>query len=200
VLFNTAVPWDMEVAGILEANETCKFGFLLWLYLVPFPVIVVDTDGNGVYDTVYIDLSWWYLFWGLAPDLSFSNDPVVNYTNPIAAMDITGDGVNDWSCGSLGYFLDVWGACPNEDERWGVLEPIDDEGNYTCIIYDYYGHGTSCASCAAGKYGWLTVDVHPYVGFGVAPEANLMGVVSLWLGDVIECLLWAAGFDLVPGT
>ena len=188
------VGFDYNVTGILEAGETCKFGAVVELWgwwLVYTFEIVVDADGDGVYDTVYFDL---------LGDGSFSNDPAVNATNPIIAMDLNGDGVNDVSIGSLGHFLDVWQACPNEDERGGILEPIDDEGNYVSIVYDFYGHGTSCASVAAGKYGWSTGAGHPYVGWGVAPEANLMAVTSLFIGDVIEGLLWAAGFDLVPGT
>jgi len=192
-------PWDMNVTGIMNSGETCKFGILSELaypFVFIFPVIVLDADNDGTYDTVYIDLSFWLAeMYGFPPDLSFSNDPPVTADQPIAAIDLDGDGFNDISCGSLSYFLDVWMACPNPGEIGGILEPIDDAGNYTCFMFDFYGHGTSCASCAAGKF-----MAHPIAGPGMAPGAKLMGVLALWLGDVIEGELWAAGFDLIPGT
>ncbi|RLF17280.1 MAG: hypothetical protein DRN06_04080 [Thermoprotei archaeon] len=186
-------PWNMSVTGIMSSGETCKFGVLSELaypFIFLFPVIVLDADSDGTYDTVYVDLSFW-----LSPDFSFSNDPPITADQPIAAMDLDGDGFNDISCGSLSYFLDVWMACPNPEEAGGMLEPIDDTGNYVCLMFDFYGHGTACASCAAGKFMG-----HPVAGPGMAPGAKLMGVLALWIGDIIEGELWAAGFDLIPGT
>ena len=202
-LFEDVWPCDMEVTGILEAGDACKFGVLLqwgifWFWIVywPEPVIVVDSNGDGVYDNVYIDHSFYYWAWyGTPYDRSFSDDPPANYTYPIAAKDFTGDGINDASCGSLAFGLDIFEVSPSEEDRGSVLEPIDDKGNYVCFVSDWYGHGTSCANVAAGKY-----MEHPFVGPGIAPGASIMGITALWLGDFIEGYLWAAGFDLVPGT
>lgn len=206
---------DMNVTGILSAGKKAHFG-LMFQELFGFdlfPVLVVDAHGNGVYDTVYVDLSfdWSWIpvlyfsltnqtwpYWSAPwpPDFSFADEvPLTATARALAARDFTGDGVYDLSAGVLGYFLDVWAVAPNIYDRGGVLKPIDPYGNYTCFVNDWIGHGTSCASSAAGRdFG------HPLTGAGVAPGSKIMGVVALQIGDVIEGELWAAGFDLIPGT
>lgn len=213
-LFGGAFPSDMEVTGILNAGDTCHWGVMFqWLFgLDLFPVLVIDSDINGVYDTVYVDLSFdwhwiphWYNLtageiwpgWSAPwpPDFSFADEAPLNVTSPVGARDFTGDGFYDLSVSSLAYFLDVWAMSPNSNDRGLVLQPIDPSGNYVCFVYDFYGHGTSCASCAAGR------DIgHPFFGNGIAYEAKIMGVTALYIGDIIEGELWAAGFDLIPGT
>ena len=212
--FGDAFPSDMDVTGILNAGEKCHWGIMFqWLFFFDlFPVLVIDSNTNGVYDTVYVDMSfdwcWTPYFYELItgetwpywsapwpPDFSFTDENPLNIANPVGARDFTGDGIYDLSISSLGYFLDVWGASPNDRDRGLVLRPIDPTGNYVCFVYDFYGHGTSCASCAAGR------DLgHPFFGSGIAFDAKIMGVTALYIGDVIEGELWAAGFDLIPGT
>jgi subtilisin family serine protease len=206
---------DMRVTGILSAGEKAHFGLMFedLFGFDLFPVLVVDSHGSGVYDTVYVDLafdrSWipflYFLlngkiwpYWSAPwpPSFSFAGEvPLTATGQALAAKDFTGDGVYDLSAGVLGYFLDVWGVAPNIYDKGGVLKPIDPYGNYTCFENDWIGHGTSCASCAAGRdFGY------PLTGAGVAPGSKIMGVVALQIGDVIEGTLWAAGFDLIPGT
>lgn len=120
--------------------------------------------------------------------------PVTPTGRTVAARDFTGDGIYDLSAGSLGYFLDVWEASPDWTDVGQVLQPIDQYGNYAVFVNDWFGHGTSGASCAAGR--GLSI---PYIYSGMAPGAKIMGVVALYIGDIIEADLWAAGFDLVPG-
>lgn len=213
-LFGEAFPSDMNVTGILDEGDVCHWGVMFqWLFgLDLFPVLVVDSNTDNIYDTVYVDISfdwcwipqWYYLWYGgtwpwwsapWPPDYSFADETPIDVTNSVGARDFTGDGIYDVSVSSLGYFLDVWGASPNSDDRGLVLKPIDPNGNYVCFVYDFYGHGTSCASCAAGR------DLgHPFFGNGIAYDAKIMGVTALYIGDVIEGELWAAGFDLTPGT
>jgi len=206
---------DMNVTGILSAGEEAHFG-LMFQYLFGldlFPVLVVDANRDGAYDTVYVDMSFdwswipllYYLQTGIAwpfwtapwpPDFSFADEkPLTPKDFPLAARDFTGDGIYDLSAGVLGYFLDVWAVAPNIYDKGLVLKPIDPYGNYTCFVNDWVGHGTSCASCAAGRD-----KGHPLTGAGVAPSSKIMSVVALWIGDIIEGQLWAAGFDLVPGS
>ncbi|MEM3054690.1 MAG: S8 family serine peptidase, partial [Candidatus Bathyarchaeia archaeon] len=213
-LFGDVFPSNMNVTGILEGGETCHWGVMFqWLFgLDLFPVLVADSDIDGIYDTVYVDISfdwswmpYWYNqstgepwpFWTAPwpPDFSFADETPLNTVNPVGGRDFTGDYIYDLSVSSLGYFLDVWGMSPNLDDRGLVLQPIDPNGNYTCFVYDFYGHGTSCASCAAGRELY-----HPFFGSGLAYDAKIMGVTALFIGDVIEGELWAAGFDLIPGT
>ena len=211
-LFGTPFPSDMNVTGILNEGQSCHWGVMFqWLFgLDLFPVLVLDSDTDGVYDTVYVDLSFdwcwipylysligfsWYWSAPWPPDYSFTDETPLGITSPVGARDFTGDGIFDISVSSLGYFLDVWGVSPNSEDRGLVLKPIDPNGNYVCFVYDFDGHGTSCASCAAGRNLG-----HPLFGNGMAYNAKIMGVTALFIGDVIEGELWAAGFDLIPGT
>jgi len=208
-LFGTSMLWpgDMNVTGIVSKSGIYHFG-LMFQYLFGadiFPVLVVDSTTAGVYDTVYVDLSfdwaWLNYIYGLPfgtwpPDFSFADELSLTPTGrTIAARDFTGDGIYDLSAGSLGYFLDVWGVSPNPDDRGLVLKPIAEDGDYVVFVNDWWGHGTSVASCALGRDVGL-----PFVGPGIAPGAKVMGVTALFIGDVIEAELWAAGFDLIPGT
>ena len=163
-----------------------------------FPVLLVDSTEPGVYDTVYVDLSfdWWLWDFTSVLDASFADEiPLTPTGRTVAARDFTGDGIYDISAGSLGYFLDVWGVSPNVADRGLVLNPVDPVGNYTVFVNDWWGHGTQCASGAGGRD-----KGHPMAGSGIAPEVKIMGIVALWIGDIIEAELWAAGFDLIPGT
>ncbi|NIR15845.1 MAG: S8 family serine peptidase, partial [Desulfobacterales bacterium] len=210
-------PWfaDMNVTGIVAEGERCHFGLMFqWLFgLDLFPVLVVDGDHDGRYDTTYVDLSFdwswiplvYYLSYGQAwpfwtapwpPDFSFTDELALSPEDSTPAVrDFTGDGIYDLSGGVLGYFLDIWSMAPNIYDRGLILEPIDPYGNYTCFVNDWFGHGTQCASSAAGRE-----SLHPLAGPGIAPGAKIMGVVALWIGDIIEGELWAAGFDLIPRT
>jgi len=212
-LFGVPLYWfsDMNVTGIESESGIYHFGlmFQYLFYFDIFPVLVVDSTTSGVYDTVYVDLSfeWAWLnitlpppydtYFGVwPPDFSFSDETPITPTGwTVAAKDFTGDGIYDLSAGSLGYFLDVWGLSPNADDRGLVLKPIAEAGDYVVFVNDWFGHGTSCACCALGRDVGL-----PLLGPGMAPGAKVMSITALFIGDVIEAELWAAGFDLIPGT
>jgi subtilisin family serine protease len=200
-LINSTWPYDMEITGIDSLSGTYHFGIMsqhLFGSSDLFPVLVVDSTQPGVYDTVYVDLSfdWWWWNFTTVYDASFSDEIALTPTGrTIAARDFTGDGIYDISAGSLGYFLDIWSVSPNADDRGLVLEPIDQSGNYAVFVNDWWGHGTLCASSVGGRD-----KGHPLTGPGIAPEVKIMGIVALWIGDIIEAELWAAGFDLIPGT
>jgi len=216
----TVFPFPMNITGIRSQSGKYHFGLMTqywnmvptWLILQIFPVLVVDSVTSGVYDTVYVDISYdwaWLGFLSLEspeilpywpgtwpPELSFADETPVTPTGRIvAARDFTGDGIYDLSAGTLGYFLDVWKASPNVEDRGQILKPIALDGDYVVFVNDWWGHGTMCASSAAGRD--LTSSL---AGPGMAPEAKIMGIVALYLGDVIEADLWAAGFDLIPGS
>jgi len=212
-IFGVPLYWfsDMNVTGIESQSGIYHFGlmFQYQFFFDIFPVLVVDSTTSGVYDTAYVDLSfeWAWLNYTLPPpyntyfgtwppDFSFSDETPVTPTGwTVAARDFTGDEMYDLSVGSLGYFLDIWGVSPNADDRGLVLKPIAEDGDYVVFVNDWWGHGTSCASCALGRDGG-----HLLVGPGIAPGAKVMGVTALFIGDIIEAELWAAGFDLISGT
>jgi len=219
-LNGTLFQFPMNITGITSQSGEYHFGLMIqywnmfpeWYVSQIFPVLVVDSVNSGVYDTVYVDISYDWAWLGFIssenpdilpywpstwpPELSFADEtPVTPKGRTVAARDFTEDGIYDLSAGSLGYFLDVWGASPNIEDRGQVLKPIATDGDYTVFVNDWFGHGTSCASCAAGR--GLSI---PFIDSGMAPGAKVMGVVALFLGDVIEADLWAAGFDLIPGS
>jgi subtilisin family serine protease len=211
VMGGALFPFPMHITGIVSKSGNYHFG-VMFQYLFDFdlfPVLVVDSVTAGVYDKVYVDLSfdWAWLsttldppynsyFGTWPPEFSFTDETPLTLTGrTVAARDFTGDGIYDLSVGSLGYFLDVWAASPNIEDRGQVLKPIAPNGNYVVFVNDWWGHGTSCASCAAGRE--LST---PFIDPGIAPGAKIMGIVALFIGDIIEADLWAAGFDLVPGS
>lgn len=210
-LNGTHFPFPMNITGIISKSGNYHFGLLIQYQIGAslFPVLVVDSVTAGVYDTVYVDLSfdWAWAstilpipyssyFGTWPPEFSFADEtPVTATGKTVVAKDFTGDGIYDLSAGSLGYFLDVWESSPNEEDRGQILKPIASDGDYAVFVNDWFGHGTSCASCAAGR--GLSI---PYIYSGMAPGAKIMGIVALYMGDIIEADLWAAGFDLVPNS
>jgi len=202
----TGSPWPfpMNITGIRSASGNYHFGIMLqlglaWItgYVDIFPVLVVDSVTAGVYDKVYVDLSFDWAIQDLGPwEGGFADEmPITPTGRTVAARDFDGDGYYDLSAGSLAYFLDVWGVSPNKADRGLVLKPLDPAGNYTVFENDWFGHGTPVAEFAAGRD-----KGHPLAGPGVAPGAKILGMQGLWIGDIIEGELWAAGFDLIPGT
>ena len=171
----------------------------VFVFEIAAPVIVADTNGDGTYDTVYVDLSTtYYLFRvvlynltdGAMPlpnkkllDFSFADEPAVGYGHEVAARDFTGDGVPDFSFGALaGAVYDYWGLFfKNYYQDWrsdwepstGIIPGLDAKnGNWVDFVYDFYGHGTECAHVAAasGKV------VRPIVGVGGKWNVTLPGI------------------------
>ncbi|MCE4624968.1 MAG: S8 family serine peptidase [Desulfurococcales archaeon] len=213
---NTVAHFGLASQNIWVGN------FFVW-YLAP--VLSVDLDGDGSFDGAYADLStMYYLFMyslyslGYAPepdpaffDLSFADEQLLNFNNPIAARDFTGDGVNDFSLGAIaGAFNDVnavfgdnttfdWWA---DFETLGYILPGYDSyyGLFLDFEFDFESHGTFCAHVIASRgvvprplgYG----DIY-YNLTGVAPGAKVGGATALWNGNVIIAELYFSGFTLV---
>ena len=207
--YNT-YPLKSWYVGSLSPTGTYKFGLAVeFMYAgsgiayFTAPAIVVDSNGDGKYDTVYLDLSttWYYVLSGMdatglsttAPDsswldYSFTDEPAVRYGSEVAARDFTGDGVNDFSMGALaGYYYDAWGVLrgvapelggwKNFWEAYGLVYPgLDPSGNYFDLIYDFYGHGTECAHVVASRGRvprMLGYGKDPHYLKGIAPGAKV---------------------------
>ncbi|MCE4611668.1 MAG: S8 family serine peptidase [Desulfurococcales archaeon] len=132
------VPIEVYQA-VQQGGAPPKFGLLFQIIFAPgfpwmtVPLLVADVDADGIYDSVYVDMSTIYyylaqtypgfLFPGVpdAPDHSFADEAPVSLFNPIAARDFDGDGFYDLSIGTLaGYVYDSLGVIIAE--KTGVIE------------------------------------------------------------------------------
>ena len=191
-----------------------------------FPVVVVDANQAGVYDTVVVDMSTAYynflvqyrdnlnanaaqslnlnLTWP-SPQPSWNVHGFANEQPHMAApgkdliyFDPNNTGVPVFSAGLLAYGVDLGGYT---GKNFALLPPIDPNGNFINVFFDYESHGTSTASNVASR-GILERDIYQNGTLlalpGVAPAAKVMGVKALWVGDTTFAWYYAAGFDWNP--
>jgi len=191
-----------------------------------FPVVVVDAHQSGVYDTVVVDMSTAYynfllnyrdslnakasqplglnLTWPSPQpvwnDHGFADEKPHTATpgNDLIFFDPNNTGVPVFSAGLLSYGIDLGGYT---GKNFALLPPIDPNGNFINVFFDYESHGTSTASNAASR-GILKRDIYQNGTLltlpGVAPAAKVMGVKALWIGDITFAWYYAAGFDWDP--
>ncbi|TFG34150.1 hypothetical protein EU527_04690 [Candidatus Thorarchaeota archaeon] len=100
----------------------------------------------------------------------------------------------------LGTLAHVW-----EDNIFGLglIDGIGLAGRALGIMYDGNGHGTFCAGEIAGQgvtsfpvglnYSMQTLK-------GVAPDAKVLGVMTVGIASEFMSMLWTAGFDFNWGT
>src|SRR5208283_5835481 len=71
------------------------------------------------------------------------------------------------------------------------------------VFFDFESHGTSTASNAASR-GVMGRDIYRngtmYALPGIAPDAKIIGIKALWLGDITFGWYYAAGFDWDPAN
>jgi hypothetical protein len=183
------------------------------------PVLVVDPNVAGKYDTIIPDMSTsWedYTRYDLEPgekpdyDFDFTDEKpiVLGSGNEYLIYDSNGDGKIDYSAGTIGArVLDVYGAIENKtiniDDNLNaingtLLSAFDPKGQYFGIMTDFMGHGTSSAASIVSK-GVQEYDIYnnteKFVIKGVAPNAKIVPVKALWFGDTVFAWLWSAGFD-----
>ncbi len=183
------------------------------------PVLVVDANHPGVYDTIIPDMStsWedytrFDLKQGQRPkyDFDFTDEKpiILGSGNEVLTYDSDGDGRPDYSAGTVGArVVDVYGAIQNktakiDDQLRAVngtlLESFDPDGEYFGVMTDFQGHGTSSAASIVSKgvqeYR-IYNDTRKFTITGVAPDAKIIPVKALWFGDVLYGWLWAAGLE-----
>jgi subtilisin family serine protease len=194
--------------------------------LLTFPVVVVDANKAGVYDTVVVDMSTAYYNFLLQYRSNLNSDAAqtlnINLTWPSAKpewndhgfadeqshmaapgkdliyFDPNNTGVPVFSAGTLAYGIDLGGFT---GKNFALLPPIDSNGNFINVLFDFESHGTSTASNAASR-GILKRDIYQNGTLltlpGIAPAAKIIGVKALWLGDTTFAWYYAAGFDWNP--
>ena len=194
---------------------------------IDFPVVVVDSVAPNVYDTVVVDMSTAYynflrayqqrlnlegiagdsmglgLHWP-APlaswnDHSFADEkPHQVGGNDLISFEANGDGVPSFSAGLLAFGIDLSGRT---GRYFSLLPPIDKDGNFINVFFDFESHGSNTAANAASR-GVLKRDIYQNGTLitlpGIAPDAKVMGVKALWLGEVTFAWYYAAGFDWNP--
>jgi subtilisin family serine protease len=193
---------------------------------VTFPVVVVDANQAGVYDTVVVDMSTAYynfllqyraslnaktaqslnlnLTWP-APQPAWNVHGFADEEPHMAApgkdliyFDPQNAGVPVFSAGILAYGIDLGGYTGH---YFALLPPIDPMGNFINVYFDFESHGTSTASNVASR-GIIKRDIYKNGTMlslpGIAPAAKIMGVKALWLGDTTFAWYYAAGFDWDP--
>ena len=183
------------------------------------PVLVVDSFISGVYDTIIPDMSTSWedytrsdLKSGQKPkyDFDFTDEKpiVLGSGKEFLVYDSNNDGKNDYSAGTFGaQVLDVYNVIRNNSTdiddtlnavNGTLLPAFDSGGEFFGLMTDFMGHGTSSAASITSR-GQETYDIYNnskrYTITGVAPDAKIIPVKALWLGDTVYGWLWSAGFE-----
>ena len=183
------------------------------------PVLVVDSETAGIYDTIIPDMStsWkdytrFHLPRGQSPnyDFDFTDEARIRLGggNEFLLYDSNKDGKPDYSAGTVGAsVLDIYGVISQNKSavdkalkatNGTALAGLDPSGNYFGVMSDFVGHGTSSAASISSS-GESRYDIYnntkKYTLPGVATGAKIVPVKALWFGDTLYGWLWAAGFD-----
>ncbi|MEM4876586.1 MAG: S8 family serine peptidase [Sulfolobales archaeon] len=136
--YSTYISWPTNYlwyVGDIPRYGPSKFGLMMYYVSTSVggvsttirftaPVLVVDSDGDKLYDTVYVDTTTvLYLlrlalapspcsvtipFAPTAPDYSFADEKPIRYGKELVSRDLDGDGITDFSLGTLaGYVYDA---------------------------------------------------------------------------------------------
>jgi len=229
VIFNGTLSHDMKIgnnhrdflksqSGIYHLGVMYQGGLGGKIQVVP--VLVVDSNSSGVYDTIIPDLSTsWQDYTrdnsnsNKEPDYDYDFDftdetPIVlGSGNEFLVYDHNNDGKNDFSAGTIGAnVLDVYGVIKKNSTiiddslnaiNGTLLPAIDPAGDFFGVMTDFMGHGTSSAASITSR-GHEVYDIYnntkKYSIIGVAPNAKILPVKALWFGDTVYGWLWSAGF------
>jgi hypothetical protein len=176
------------------------------------PVLVVDKNTNGTYDTVYVDLDADGIF-----------ETAMDKNNPVGTLDLTGDGVPDVSAGMLYWIADGVNPPPGAEAVYGpgaaVSTTVPAAGTLLAFMIDSTsesggGHGTMCAGTAVGydDGGVFTPNIKvasfydpaiygPLVQ-GPARGAKVIAMGNVYAGGSLDAwyLFTVLGYDGEPGS
>jgi hypothetical protein len=230
-VFNGTITDDYKIGKnnrdyIKSASGVYHFGVMyqgitqgIFASIQVVPVLVVDSQAPGVYDTIIPDLttSWkdytrFDLKKGEKPnyDFDFTDETPIKIGSgkEFLVYDSNKDGRLDYSAGTVGArVLDIYGVMSQNKSavdkvlkatNGTLLAPLDPAGNYFGVMTDFVGHGTAAAASITSQ-GKERYDIYnntkKYTLPGVAPNAKIIPVKALWFGDTVYGWLWAAGFD-----
>jgi len=223
-LLNGTINDDMKIGKnmhdyILSQSGVYRLGVMYQAALSQLqvvPVLVVDSEKAGIYDTIIADMSTSWKDYvrddeDKKPDYDFDfTDEIprkIGDGNEFLVYDYDNDGKFDYSAGTIGaQVLDIYGVINNEAEihdtigaiNGTLLPPIDYNGEFFGVMTDPYGHGTSSVGTIVSQ-GIEEYDIYnntkKFTVKGVAPDAKIIPVKALWFGDIAYAWLWSAGFD-----
>ena len=130
-------------------------------------------------------------------------DEIFNITNPVIAHDYTGDGIDDYSIGSIGYVYDAIATDPYFSDlpklpfTSEIVYRFRSDGNAFGLYYDSATHGTATAALVAARDVGVYYDPTSNETFhfeGIAPGATLLSTKAITAGSYWGSYLWVCGF------
>jgi hypothetical protein len=155
-------------------------------------VLVVDEDGDGVYESVYVDLD---------NDKDFSDEAVTNKKSPTACWDFDGDNYFDISGGLVYFIADGLHWPQTMDWYWnpvanGVLTAPGNGDLVAFMFDDPYGpaeaHGTLTASAIVGQ-GEIDGDPQSVGGEEIRPSWKSSSAGGMVQGAGMDAKIIAIG-------
>ena len=146
------------------------------------PIIIIDENISGVYETAYVDMN---------VDGNFTDEKAIRPGSETTGLDTDGDGLWDLSGGLMYWVSDGVNGVPYGETysiRHGYQNRIAGPGNLTLFMLDSGNHGTLCASAisAQGKVDNGRV-------LGMAPNATIASIGNHYSGGhSLDAWRWIA--------
>ena len=146
------------------------------------PIIVIDENISGVYETVYVDMD---------VDGNFTGEKAMRPGSETTGLDTNGDGLWDISGGLMYWVSDGVNGLPYGETysiRHGYQNRIAGSGNLTLFMLDSGNHGTLCASAISAQGA---IDNGRVVG--MAPNATIASIGNHYSGgNSLDAWRWIA--------
>jgi subtilisin family serine protease len=146
------------------------------------PIIVIDEDISGLYETVYADMN---------VDGNFSGEKAIKPGSETTGIDTNGDNLWDISGGLVYWVSDGINGVPYGETysiRHGYQNRIAGAGNLTLFMLDSGSHGTLCASAISAQG-----EVDDGRVIGMAPNATIASIGNHYSGGhSLDAWRWIA--------
>ena len=146
------------------------------------PILVIDEDVSGVYETVYVDMN---------TDGNFSDEKAIRPGSETTGLDTNGDGLWDISGGLVYWVSDGINGVPYGETysiRHGYQNRIAGAGNLTLFMLDSGSHGTLCASAISAQG-----EIDDGRVLGMAPNATIASIGNHYSGGhSLDAWRWIA--------